>query len=91
MVSAPADKTLGSTLNIIISQSITKVVYFIIEKLRSMFLNYRYTGTKTKALNLASYNYLGFAENSGSCAEAAEQAVRKYGVAGCSARNEYGE
>jgi len=56
-----------------------------------MFLIRRYPGTKTKALNLASYNYLGFAENSGSCAEAAEQAVRRYGVAGCSARNEYGE
>ena len=42
-------------------------------------------------MNLASYNYLGFAENSGPCSEAAEQAVRRYGVAGCSPRNEYGE
>ena len=50
-----------------------------------------YPGTKTRALNLASYNYLGFAENSGPCSEAAEQAVRRYGVAGCSPRNEYGE
>lgn len=55
------------------------------------FLSPRHPGTKTKALNLASYNYLGFAENSGPCAEAAEQAVRRYGVAGCSARNEYGK
>ncbi|KAK2553865.1 Serine palmitoyltransferase 2 [Acropora cervicornis] len=39
-----------------------------------------YPGTTTKALNLASYNYLGFAENSGPCAEAAEQAVRRYGI-----------
>ncbi|XP_044163019.1 serine palmitoyltransferase 2-like isoform X2 [Acropora millepora] len=51
---------------------------------------FRYPGTTTKALNLASYNYLGFAENSGPCAEAAEQAVRRYGLAACSARNEYG-
>ena len=42
-------------------------------------------------MNLASYNYLGFAENSGPCSEAAEQAVCRYGVAGCSPRNEYGE
>ncbi|CAH3190864.1 unnamed protein product, partial [Porites lobata] len=50
---------------------------------------FSYPGTKTRALNLASYNYLGFAENSGPCSEAAEQAVRRYGVAGCSPRNEY--
>ena len=42
-------------------------------------------------MNLASYNYLGFAENSGQCAESAEQAVREYGIAGCSSRHEYGE
>ncbi|XP_068730448.1 serine palmitoyltransferase 2-like [Montipora capricornis] len=51
---------------------------------------FRHPGTKTKALNLASYNYLGFAENSGPCAKAAEQAVRKYGLAACSPSNEYG-
>ncbi|KAJ7379980.1 Serine palmitoyltransferase 2 [Desmophyllum pertusum] len=51
---------------------------------------FRYPGTTTKALNLASYNYLGFAENSGPCAELAEQAVRDYGIAGCSSRHEYG-
>ncbi|XP_027050120.1 serine palmitoyltransferase 2-like [Pocillopora damicornis] len=51
---------------------------------------FRYPGTTTKTVNLASYNYLGFAENSGPCADAAEQAVRKYGIAGCSSRHEYG-
>jgi len=51
---------------------------------------FRYPGTTTKAVNLASYNYLGFAENSGQCAESAEQAVREYGIAGCSSRHEYG-
>ena len=59
-----------------------------------MFLTkhiFRYPGTTTKAVNLASYNYLGFAENSGPCAESAEQAVREYGIAGCSSRHEYGE
>ena len=52
---------------------------------------FRYPGTTTKTVNLASYNYLGFAENSGPCADAAEQAVREYGIAGCSSRHEYGE
>ena len=51
----------------------------------------RYTGTTTNSVNLGSYNYLGFAENSGPWAEAAEQAVREYGIAGCSSRHEYGE
>nr|XP_058969758.1 serine palmitoyltransferase 2-like [Pocillopora verrucosa] len=51
---------------------------------------FRYPGTTTKTVNLASYNYLGFAENSGPCADTAEQAVREYGIAGCSSRHEYG-
>ncbi|CAH3027403.1 unnamed protein product [Porites evermanni] len=52
--------------------------------------SFRQTGQSTKALNLGSYNYLGFAENVGSCAEAAEEAVKQYGVGGCSPRHEYG-
>ncbi|KAG8243446.1 Serine palmitoyltransferase 2 [Homalodisca vitripennis] len=50
----------------------------------------RFTGTKTKCLNLASYNYLGFAEATGPCAESAKLAVKKYGVALCSPRHELG-
>ena len=53
-------------------------------------LNFRQTGDTTKALNLGSYNYLGFAENVGPCAHAAEQAVHKFGLGGCSSRHEYG-
>ena len=52
---------------------------------------FRLTGNTTKALNLGSYNYLGFAENVGPCAEAAKEAVKNYGLAGCSTRHEYGE
>ena len=55
-----------------------------------MVVCFRLTGNSTKALNLGSYNYLGFAENVGPCAKAAEEAVRKYGLAGCSSRHEYG-
>lgn len=59
-------------------------MYFFISFLRK-------TGETTKALNLGSYNYLGFAENVGPCAEATEKTVLKYGLGGCSPRHEYGE
>ncbi|XP_046663561.1 serine palmitoyltransferase 2 [Homalodisca vitripennis] len=52
--------------------------------------SFQFTGTKTKCLNLASYNYLGFAEATGPCAESAKLAVKKYGVALCSPRHELG-
>lgn len=50
----------------------------------------RFTGTKTKCLNLGSYNYLGFAEASGPCAEAARAALLKYGPSLASTVREYG-
>lgn len=50
----------------------------------------RFTGTETTCLNLGSYNYLGFAESSGPCAEAAIQAIHDYGLAFSSSRTEYG-
>ena len=51
----------------------------------------RITDNKTNCLNLGSYNYLGFAENSGPCAEAAVEATLQYGAASCSPRKELGE
>jgi serine palmitoyltransferase len=39
-----------------------------------------YTGTTTQALNVSSYNYLGFAQSRGGCADAVEEAIRNYGV-----------
>jgi len=41
-------------------------------------------------MNMGSYNYLGFAQNSGKCADAAEQAVNQCGIAVCSSRHELG-
>ena len=84
-------KDFGSNLYLCTGRSITTFLNFSGSEIKFSCLHRRHPGTKTRALNLASYNYLGFAENSGPCAEAAEQAVRRYGVAGCSARNEYGE
>jgi serine palmitoyltransferase len=51
---------------------------------------FRYTGTKTNCLNLGSYNYLGFAENTGPCADAAYQSTLDYGAGTCSPARELG-
>lgn len=39
---------------------------------------------------MGSYNYLGFAESSGPCAEAAIEAIYKYGVSTGATRQQYG-
>ncbi|CAO1411603.1 unnamed protein product [Diamesa tonsa] len=51
---------------------------------------FQYTGTETEYLNLASYNYLGFAQKDGPCAEEAIKAIRQYGVSSCSSRRVLG-
>ena len=52
--------------------------------------SYYFTGNKVKALNMGSYNYLGFAENNGPSSKEAIQSVHDYGVATCSPRQELG-
>lgn len=42
--------------------------------------HFRFTGTTTDSLNLSSYNYLGFAQSEGPCADFAEDTVRKSGI-----------
>ncbi|KAF2894305.1 hypothetical protein ILUMI_11867 [Ignelater luminosus] len=51
---------------------------------------FEFTGNKRKCLNLGSYNYLGFAEPSGPCAEFAIEALHKYGVSTGATRQQYG-
>lgn len=46
--------------------------------------------TKSTYLNLGSYNYLGFAQNSGPCAEDSIESIKKYGWAIGSSRQELG-
>lgn len=48
------------------------------------------TGRKIDALNFASYNYLGFAQAEGPCADAVEDTVREYGISCASTRTETG-
>ena len=52
---------------------------------------YYFTGNKTKALNMGSYNYLGFAENDGPSSRSAMRSVEDYGVATSGTRQELGE
>ncbi|XP_033647768.1 serine palmitoyltransferase 2-like [Asterias rubens] len=51
---------------------------------------YVMTGRSKRSINLGSYNYLGFAENSGSRNEMVEKAARYYGNGVCSTRQELG-
>ncbi|KAM6501171.1 Pyridoxal phosphate-dependent transferase [Amanita muscaria] len=48
------------------------------------------TGSRTRALNISSYNYLGFAQARGGCADAVEEAINRYGVSSCGSRLEGG-
>ncbi|TFK29509.1 serine palmitoyltransferase 2 [Coprinopsis marcescibilis] len=48
------------------------------------------TGTRTRALNISSYNYLGFAQARGGCADAVEESIKRYGVSTCGPRLEGG-
>lgn len=51
----------------------------------------RYTGRVVlDVINLGSYNYLGFAENTGPCADSAAEITMKYGVGVASTRQEIG-
>ncbi|XP_051510756.1 serine palmitoyltransferase 2-like isoform X2 [Myxocyprinus asiaticus] len=52
---------------------------------------FEHTGKIVKdVINMGSYNYLGFAENSGTCAVAASECTMKYGVGVSSTRQEIG-
>lgn len=51
---------------------------------------FKLTGTTTETLNMSSYNYLGFAQSQGPCADAVEEATRKYGMTSASGRADVG-
>ncbi|KAG2234299.1 hypothetical protein INT48_000749 [Thamnidium elegans] len=52
--------------------------------------SFRLTGTTTEALNFASYNYLGFSDTIGPCADAVETATQELGITSASSRAEVG-
>lgn len=51
---------------------------------------FRYLDTETTYINLGSYNYLGFAENKGDCADQVQQCLVESGYSLCSTRHELG-
>ena len=53
-------------------------------------LHFRLTGTTTETLNMSSYNYLGFAQSEGPCADAVEETIKRYGLSMVSPRNDVG-
>ena len=48
------------------------------------------TGSTTQCLNMSSYNYLGFAQSIGPCADAVEETIRKTGLSMGASRTEGG-
>lgn len=57
-----------------------------------MLVSLRHTGKVVKdVINMGSYNYLGFAENTGACADAAVEVTNKYGGGVGSTRCEMGK
>jgi serine palmitoyltransferase len=53
-------------------------------------LTFTLTGSTTQCLNMSSYNYLGFAQSIGPCADAVEETIRKNGLSMCASRTEGG-
>ncbi|KAL5357969.1 pyridoxal phosphate-dependent transferase [Aspergillus floccosus] len=43
-------------------------------------IHFQLTGTTTDTLNLSSYNYLGFAQSEGPCADYVEEVIRRDGI-----------
>lgn len=76
--SAPVTGVPGRTINLIGRES------------KDYNHTFSLTGTTTRALNISSYNYLGFAQAQGGCADAVEESLRRYGVSTCGARLEGG-
>ncbi len=63
----------------------------IVERLSDDYnWTFKYSGKKIEALNLGSYNYLGFAENSGKCAQDSIETIKEYSPASGSTRQELG-
>ena len=46
------------------------------------------SGTRTRGLNVSSYNYLGFAQSRGGCTDASVECIKRYGLSACGSRRE---
>ena len=52
--------------------------------------SFKLTGKLVETLNMSSYNYLGFAQSEGPCADFVEDQVKKYGISVASPRADVG-
>jgi serine palmitoyltransferase len=52
--------------------------------------HFELTGTYTETLNLSSYNYLGFAQSEGYCADTVEESIKDLGISYVSPRSDSG-
>lgn len=52
--------------------------------------SFQYTGDTVQAFNISSYNYLGFAQSRGGCADTVETVLKSHGVGSCGTRAEVG-
>ncbi|KAL9113148.1 MAG: hypothetical protein Q9227_002760 [Pyrenula ochraceoflavens] len=52
--------------------------------------HFQLTGRMLTTLNMSSYNYLGFAQSEGACADAVEESIKKFGLSSVSPRGEVG-
>lgn len=51
---------------------------------------YEYPGTRTNVINVGSYNYLGFAQSAGPCAEQSASSIDREGLSCCTTVHERG-
>ncbi|KAF9078340.1 pyridoxal phosphate-dependent transferase [Rhodocollybia butyracea] len=81
-------------MNECFSQPVTGVAGRTIQLLDRYSTDYNHTqiilGSRTRALNISSYNYLGFAQSHGGCADAVEEGLKRYGISTCGSRLEGG-
>lgn len=52
--------------------------------------SFKHLNTRTEAINLGSYNYLGYSSNTGPITDRVEDSIRRYGIAVCSTKCELG-
>lgn len=52
--------------------------------------HFQFTGTYTETLNMSSYNYLGFAQSEGPCADDVEECIKELGISSASPRSDVG-
>jgi serine palmitoyltransferase len=52
--------------------------------------HFQMSGTTTETLNMSSYNYLGFAQSEGPCADSVEETIKRCGLTTASPRGDVG-